>query len=813
MTNITKPNRKYNPNPKVIEKILGFDKIREILIELATSVPGKNAIENLELSNDIRIILSDLDLVTEMKKILTSTSFPIHGIHDVKDIVTSIIGENQSIEPSFLYKIGKTLTAARAISTFTFNKKDVFPDIYEICLDLMPFEDIEETITKSIDSDGEILDTASSELRRIRARFRSTENKIRSKMREVFESYKRAGYSRDEEITIRNGRLVLPIKAESRNRINGVIHDESSTGSTLFVEPIESLELNAELNRIRKDEYKEIDRIIKAIVASIFVVKEDILFNLELLVELDVLYAKAKFSIKYDCYQVNVNTKNIVNIYDGYHPLLVKNQGVENVVPLSLEIGEKYNTLVITGPNAGGKTVTLKTVGLFAMMIKAGMHIPAGSHSNIAIFNYIFADIGDDQSIENDLSTFSSHISKLSMILKKKNNDNLILLDEIGASTDPAEGSAISMAILKELTARKQISIATTHQGVLKSFAYKSKGINNGSMEFDRKNISPTYRFRPDIPGSSYAFEISSRHGLPGYIIKNAKQYLGSEKQNLETLISDLDEKITNYNTMLRKSTTTKNDMLELKEHYNKKFEDLKKKEKLILKDATQKGKDIISTANRMIEKTVKEIRSSKADKKVVKDLRLNIVKEDDKISRKLDTLKKDVKETTRNTEEIDKKYYTGEIKENLEVKLKNMNNWGVISNISGKNRIEVSIGSMVINVKKKDIEFLREANNSDDSHNIEISFNLAEPDGDDIVGLRLDLRGMRGDAAVSKVEKYLDDCARKSFTTVEIVHGKGEGILDKLVSKVLDKSSLVKSKRYGKQGEGDYGVTVVEFK
>ena len=776
------------------ERVLGFNQIREKLKSYATSVRGKKEAFELELSEDIRVILSDMDLVSEMKKCLSAENFPIHGVKDIDETVSQLRSPDQLTDPVNLYNIASTLQVSRKIYTFIYSRIDKYPSIFEICDELEVFEDVEERIFRAIASDGEILDTASKELRSIRSRISSAENKLRKKTAQVFEKYTKDGFAREGEVTFRNGRFVIPVKADKKNRVNGIVVDESATGSTVFIEPFESIEINSELEKLRREEKKEIDRIIRSLVSSVWEVKDEILLNSEILAELDVIFAKAKFSIKYHCNHTKVNTKNIVNIYHGLHPLLIDSHGIKDVVALDLEIGEKFNSLIITGPNAGGKTVTLKTIGLFCLMAKAGMHIPAQSNSNIGIFTEIFTDIGDGQSIENDLSTFSSHISKLSKILRTKTKDTLVLLDEIGASTDPAEGASLSMAIISELTKRKFTTIATTHQGILKSYAYQTRGVSNGSMEFDKKNISPTYKFRAGLPGSSYAFEISKRHGLPKYIIDKAKVHLGKDKENLEGLISELDAKITSYNKMIRDSKSVNHQLKELKEHYDKKFTELKKNEKKIMREAAKKAKEVIAQSNKMIENAVSEIKSKKADKSVVKKVRENIQREE----KKLNILNKDIAE--------EKKSYSGDLKIGMEVEIKNFSSTGIVNEIKGKN-VEVTIGDISLRVKKDQITSVVKDKKED------ISVSVTYTPTPDSVKLELDLRGKRGDEAIAMLEKHIESMVLNNLSFSEIIHGKGEGILSKLVNEYLAMNPHVKRKKFGEYGEGDYGVTVIELK
>ncbi len=776
------------------ERTLGFDAVREKLKAMATSEKAKKYIEELELTDEMPVILSSLDLVSEMKKLLSESDLPIHGIRDIETPLNFLRGPEQLMEPSDLYDIAGTMGVARRIFSFIYSKKETYPYLYEICGELEIFEDIEDVIIRSIDEDGQVLDSASKELKSIRSSITTAQNRIRKKTADIFDAYAHAGYTREGEITIRDGRFVIPVRADKRSKVKGIVRDESATGGTVFVEPYEAIEINAELEKLVRQERKEIERIIRSLSTQVFQIKSELMSDLEILTETDIIFAKAKFSIKYHCSHPKINNKNIVNIYFARHPLLLDSHGEKGVVPLDLEIGEKYNTLVITGPNAGGKTVALKTVGLCCIMIKAGLHVPAQSNSNIGIFSEIYTDIGDGQSIENDLSTFSSHISKISVVLKAKSKNTLILLDEIGASTDPAEGASLSMAVLTEFTKRKYITLATTHQGILKSFAYRTKGVENGSMEFDKKNITPTYKFRAGIPGSSYAFEISKRHGLPQYIIDNAKKHLSSEKEDIEGLISELDGKITGYNNLLRQSKSVNQQLTELKEMYNKKFEDISKNEKKILKEAARKAQAIIENSNKAIENAVAEIRSSKADKTVIREVRSELETE----KKKIDVIAKEP--------EKKKEAYKGEVKAGMEVMIAGFSTSGIVESVSGKNA-EVTLGSIKMRIKTSDIIGAVER---EEDINVNIKFSPTE---DNPVTMRLDLRGKRGDEAVMLVERHIENMMLHNITYSEIVHGKGQGILSKLVNEYLDRCQYIKRKKFGEYGEGDYGVTVIELK
>jgi DNA mismatch repair protein MutS2 len=776
------------------ERTLGFDQVRGKLKSFATSEKGRRYIDEIELTNEMPVILSSLDLVTEMKKLISQSDLPIHGIQDIETPLERLNAPGQICDTKDLFNIASTMSVSRHVFSFVFSKKEEYQGLYEVCSELEIFEDVEESIFRSVDEEGYVLDTASKELKNIRSSIQVTQNRLRKKTADIFEAYTHAGYTREGEITMRDGRFVIPVRADKRNKVSGIVIDESSTGSTVFIEPYEAVEINSEMEKLVRQERKEIERIVRELSTEVFSIKNELLSNIEILAETDVIFAKAKYSMKYQCHHPRINTKNIINIYYGRHPQLLDSHGEKGVVPLDLEIGEKFNTLIITGPNAGGKTVTLKTVGLFCLMIKAGMHIPAQSNSNIGVFSEIYTDIGDGQSIENDLSTFSSHVTKISKVLRSKSKDTLVLFDEIGASTDPAEGSSLSMSVLTELTKRKFITLATTHQGILKSFAYKTNGVENGSMEFDKANITPTYKFRSGIPGSSYAFEISKRHGLPQYIIDNARHYLSSEKEDLEGLISELDEKITAHNNLLRQSKNVNQQLTELKEAYNKKYEEITKNEKKILRDAAKKAQDIIANSNKAIENAVAEIRSANADKNVVKEVKVAIETE----KKKIDSIAREP--------EKKKEPFKGELKPGMEVSVNGFSATGIIESISA-NSAEVTIGSMKMRVKRSEITGVVE---SEGSVNINVKFSPSE---DNAVSLRLDLRGKRGDEAVTLVERHIENMILNNITYSEIVHGKGQGILSRLVNDYLEKCPYIKRKKFGEYGEGDYGVTVIELK
>ncbi|HDP97831.1 MAG TPA: endonuclease MutS2, partial [bacterium] len=496
---------------------LEFDKVIEHLSQLPISRLGQKLIQQLQSHTDASFIERRLSEVTELKAILDyDDPFPLAGLQDISTEISKVRIGGTFLSTEELIKVAQTLEVARKIKSYFRERMEKYPVLSNIIKRILTFQPIEAEIERCIDrSNYELFDHASPDLKRIRRSIQNNEEQIRRKLDAMLSTFSSKGYLQENLIAVRNNRLVLMVRDEHRRKVRGIIHDQSATGATLFIEPLDTLELNNKIRALNIEEQREIERILLLLSDRIRSQLSEIIETVDELAEIDFVYAKAQFSRQIMGEQPAINSDHRLEIIKGKHPLLALRYGASReVVPLDVTLGESFHTLVISGPNAGGKTVALKTIGLLSLMACCGMHIPADPSSSIAVFEKIFAAIGDRQSLENDLSTFSSHVAALKAITDSVNNRSLVLIDEIGSGTDPEEGAALAVAVLEKLTSIGCLTVVSTHQGAIKVFAHETSGIENGSMEFDRETLQPTYRFRIGIPGSSYAYEIASRLGI-----------------------------------------------------------------------------------------------------------------------------------------------------------------------------------------------------------------------------------------------------------------------------------------------------------
>jgi DNA mismatch repair protein MutS2 len=502
-------------SPLVLGK-LEFDKVLHRCARHAASDPGRDVVEQLSPSTDVGMIRLELARVTEMKRLLEEEeALPLEGIHAVDGPIRKCAVEGMTPLPRELLQVGSTLRAARVVRAFLAKRRERFPLLWETAASLFADKVLEYNIDRAIDEAGAVRATASKELQAIRRAMTDRYDQLRRKLESILKTVSDLGFSQEEIITTREGRMVIPVKAEHKTRVQGFIHSASASGATVFVEPSETLELNNEIRSLTFQEQREVDRILRELAAQVAAVKDQLLGNLGLLAGLDALHARGKYSIEILGIAPEVRDSGPITLVQARHPILLMNHGYAGTVPLSLEIGRGFSAIVISGPNAGGKSVAMKCVGLLVLMAASGIHIPAAEPSALRVFRRIFVAIGDEQSIENDMSTFSSHLATLKVIADEADGQSLVLIDEIGAGTDPVEGGAIAAALLEGLVACGATTIATTHQGSLKVFAHETGGVENGAMEFDQETLRPTYRFKSGVPGSSYALEMAARLGMP----------------------------------------------------------------------------------------------------------------------------------------------------------------------------------------------------------------------------------------------------------------------------------------------------------
>ncbi len=806
---------------KKFYNVLELDKIIEQLKVKASSELGKSIIENLEPFSSYGEVEMALKETTEAQSILIKRGhIPIQGIHNIIDKVKRAdIGA--TIDAKSLLQIADTMRTTRILSNIlsgdikveTFGNAetaieeeqddiDKYPIIQSLARSLYIHKDLEEEIFNAIVSEIEISDSASSDLRSIRRRIIQKNQSIRSKLNSIISSTTYQKYLQDSIISMRGDRFVVPVKAEYRSMVSGIIHDQSSSGATLFIEPMSIVEMNNDLRQLKLEEVEEIERILAELSAMVGEVSRELISNQEILSKLDFIFAKGKLSLEMKAVEAKLNRDKKFRIVNGRHPLLDKSSVVANTVYL----GEDFTTLLITGPNTGGKTVTIKMVGIFALMTQCGLHIPADYGSSMCVFDNIFADIGDDQSIEQSLSTFSSHMTRIVDILDNVTENSLVIFDELGAGTDPEEGAALAIAILEDIRMAGASCIATTHYSELKKYALAKPDVENAAVEFDMEELSPTYRLLIGVPGKSNAFEISRKLGLQNHIIDRAKDFLTSDNIELEDVLQNVEKSRLKTEEELRRAEKMREEVENIRNEYNIKMEKMQTSRDKMLENARSEAFSIIRQAkdstDNMI-KELKEIEKQRASKD--KDRRIEKIRKE--ISESMGKLQPSVESM------VVPKYASKEIK-NLkageDVDIITLRQEGtVISADDKKKEALVQVGIMKMNLPYKSLKRIEKKEQS----NVTRTTRKIIRSKSGNVKREVDLRGMNLEEAIMKVEKYLDDACMAGHDEVTIIHGIGTGVLKKGISEWLKTNPHVKSMREGKYGEGGIGVTIVTVK
>lgn len=668
---------------------------------------------------------------------------------------------------------------------------------------LVPLEHISSEIRRCILAEDEIADDASSKLKSIRRNIKLANDRIHQQLSKLLQNEATKDKLQDSLITMRNGRYCVPVKQEYRSQVPGMIHDQSGSGSTLFIEPMAVVNLNNEIKELANEELIEIENILEDLSLRAAEVVEDISYDMSVLTELDFIFARAKFARSYNGSQPTFNTDGIIDIRGGRHPLLEKH----SVVPVDIRLGEDYNLLIVTGPNTGGKTVSLKTLGLFTLMGQAGLHIPALEGSRLAVFDDVFADIGDEQSIEQSLSTFSSHMSNVVYIVNHASANTLCLFDELGGGTDPVEGAALAIAILNFLKNMGARCMATTHYSELKTYALSTDGVENASCEFDVASLKPTYKLMIGVPGKSNAFAISSKLGLPDYIITSAREQLDNDAVDMETLIADLEKSKRSIEEDKKAIEEYKAEADALKKRLQEKESELTAKKSEILQKAREEARDIVEEAKEVADQTIRDYNKwrsnpNKADMRTMEEKRGRLR---DKIK---DYNKAGVSNTpARTSNHKAKDFHIGDA-----VEVISMNAKGTVTSLpDSKGIVTVQMGILSSKLPISDLiilqdkGFVTEAERSrTKSRSITGKAMTFSPE--------LNVMGKTVDEAIMEIDKYLDDAVLSHMNKVTIIHGKGTGALRKGIHQYLKKHPLVKSFRAGEFGEGEYGVTIVEL-
>ena len=694
-------------------------------------------------------------------------------------------------------------TAARVKSYGRHDTQDELADCLDAFFDMLePLTLLSTEIDRCIISEDEISDDASSTLRNIRRNINSINDKVHDTLTTLVNGSLRT-YLQDTIITMRGDRYCVPVKAEYRSMVHGMIHDQSSTGSTLFIEPMAIVKLNNDLKELYAKEQEEIQVILARLSADTADYIEPIRTNYRVLTDLDFIFARGNLALHMRGSRPIFNNERRIHIREGRHPLL----DAKKVVPITVSLGEDFTLLIITGPNTGGKTVSLKTVGLFTLMGQAGLHIPAGDHSELAVFKQIYADIGDEQSIEQSLSTFSSHMTNIVSFLKDVDEDSLVLFDELGAGTDPTEGAALAIAILSHLHQRNIRSMATTHYSELKVYALSTPGVENACCEFDVESLKPTYRLLIGIPGKSNAFAISGKLGLPDYIIDDAKARLSEQDVSFEDLLGDLESSKRTIEKERLEIEAAKREIEALKSQAKQKQEKLDTQKERILREANEKANAILREAKEVADETIKNFR--KFGKENISAAEME--KERERLRKKIqDTSAK----STITAKKPTKVHKPSDFKLGESVKVLSMNLTGTISSLpDSRGNVTVQMGILRSQVNISDLEIIEDVNpyakktmkRAGGGSGIKMSKSMS-------VRPEINLLGKTVDEAVAELDKYLDDALLSHLSTVRVVHGKGTGALRKGIHEYLRRQKHVKSFHLAEFGEGDAGVTIVEL-
>jgi len=777
-------------NSKSVFDKLEFVKVLNYISNYCITEAGKNKVLSISPFTSLPEIIKEGKLITEAKDILIKLANPpIDYLPNLENTLSQSAIEGALLEAKKILEILKLAVVSRNLFQFLKTNTEKNSPLNELSHNLFVDKAFENYIQRIINENGEIKDNASPKLHDMRKEISSRKEDLIRSVNKIVKQLKEDNLVREDYVTLRDGRIVLPIKAEHKRHIRGFIHSESSTGQTVYIEPEETLELNNDIISLTFAEKREIERILKEVTKRIGEVNIELRKTLNAVTEIDTIFARAKYSIEIIGCFPTIDNSNPICIQNSRHPILLKKFGREITVPLTVNVAEQ-NVILITGPNAGGKTVVLKTIGLLHLMINSGIHIPCSPDSNFHYFKDILVDIGDEQSLEDDLSTFSSHLSNINHILESASSNSLILLDEIGTGTDPAEGSALAAGILIHLEEKKSLVFATTHHGNLKIIAHDMSGFENAAMEFDHKNLKPTYKFKQGIPGSSYAFEIAKRIGLDEDLMTTAQYYLDSNKQNIENFLVALEAKSQELEDQLRKAEVENIKLNELSNYYKENIDKLNKDKKEIIKKAKTEAENYLKDLNKRFEKIIKDLKESNANKDVIKSSKV-IIKE---LKEKNESIFSEALDVADENEILTVGDY---------VQIKNTHTAGEIIEINKDKALLVS-GGLKIQASLGDLSKSKKENKIQDNF---VKLSVANP------AYRLDIRGEKPEEAEFEVIKFIDDAYVSGLTRVEILHGKGTGVLKKFVKEILKSHDKVKEFHFAHVDMGGDGITIAELK
>ncbi len=783
--------------PRVLNR-LEFNKMKERLMKQAACSLGQQKIEELSPSTDLKTVERLQEETDEGATVLRLKGhIPFGGISDIRQhLKRSEIGGMLSSKE--LSDIADTIRGSRVIKRFIqelVEEEVNIPILLSIVDEINPQVELEKKIRLCIGDNGEVLDTASETLRTVRTQIRTYDSRVKEKLESIVRSPNTQKMLTEAIITIRNGRQVVPVKPDYRHKFGGIVHDQSASGATFFIEPQSVVEINNKLSEARARERYEIERILRLLSEETSFVASELYHNVDQLAKLDLIYAKAKLGHQMKATRPHLNDKGVINMKRARHPLIDPDQ----VVPIDIRLGDHHHAMIITGPNTGGKTVTLKTIGLLTLMTQAGLQIPVDEDSTVNVFKKVFADIGDEQSIEQSLSTFSSHMTNIVRILNEVDFQSLVLFDELGAGTDPQEGAALSIAILDTVFERGATVVCTTHYSELKAYAFDRSGVLNASVEFDVETLRPTYRLLLGVPGRSNAFEISRKLGLDERIIEEARKQISTETNQVDRMIASLEKNRKEAEKAEIEARTIKEEVKKRQIELTKEMNQIEEKRNRLIKEARSKAEEAVNEAKKEAEEIIKELRSLKAQSGKVKEHQLIDAKT--RLDHALDSLSQN--ETKRPSPTYKKETKT--FSPGQEIKVISFGQKGHVLEKINDHEYRVQIGILKMNVSAQDIKPIKVDKEVKPVVNVRTSGHVTKTE--------CDLRGDRYEDAMQKVEKYLDDALLAGYHQVSIIHGKGTGALRNGVQSLLKSHPRVKSSRLGGAGEGGSGVTVVELK
>ncbi len=789
---------------------IGFESIRQALSDKLHLDEGRTLLHQLIPATKAETVRLRLDRTRELMDLLIADEVPpLQPGRDLRPDLRDSQIRRIILEPKSILAIRDLCIMSRRNHQFFRQRSDRSPRLFDIARHIKVKPELEKEISRILTEEGEVKDSASEALHSLRRSLNRKRNEVRLVLNRMLKKLSGDGGVSEEGLTLRGGRLVLPVKAELKRKVPGIIHDVSATGQTVYLEPSGAVQINNEIRELEAEEQKEVERLLRELTAAIGRDSGDLQNNLALIGEIDVVNAMAHFSLSYEGHIPQINREKSLYLQNARNPLLIlkglRESGLrrQDIVPLTLELDSDERALIITGPNAGGKSVALKTIGLCMLMTQFGLAIPASADSVLPVADGLFFDVGDDQSIENDLSTFSSHITWMCDVLDKVTENSVVLIDEAGSSTDPEEGGALYRVFIEELIRRKARVIVTTHHGSLKVFAHNHPHAVNGSMEFDQEHLSPTYRFRKGIPGSSYAFEIAGRYGLSRRLTEKARGYLGEKRNELESLILNLEQAIRQSEEKLNSLERERRELEKQRTLFQEKYNALQREQGRLREKALTEAQEIIMGANRRIEEAVEHIRTEKAGRKSIKEARSAVEQQKKEFEEELERIREEKGQPA--SEDIPGSPAAGDI-----IRLRDSATTGELIEISGKNAV-VLVNGMRLRTKYQNL--IKVKNPGTKKGGPAWSILNEEKGGFRPRSTRLDLRGFRGEEAVKEVAHFLDEAVVAGLHRLEIIHGKGEGILRERMHEYLQSRPEVQHFELAPWEQGGPGCTLVTLK